>query len=119
MATTTAVPYDELRSSLASAIRARRAACPPGETARVLLSFDGDTTALIGLSFDGDRAVFHDLTTQEAIACRFDGSGLVDGTGVRIAAATDRAGVRRWVGKMGASYWGWLHPRYRDTSCDP
>lgn len=119
MATTSATPYEDLRAGLARALRARRPACPPGETARLLLSYDGPTTALVGLSYDGERAVFHDRTAHRAIACRFDGSGLVDGAGVEIAAARDRAGFRRWIGKMGPAYWGWLNPRYRDALDDP
>lgn len=119
MATTASCSYDRLHSALASAIRRRRPECIPGETARVILSYDGPTNALVGVTADGERVIFHDRSTDRAIACRYDGDGLIRGSGAQIAACTDRRGFTRWVGKMGSAYWGWLHPRYRDSSTHP
>lgn len=114
MATSSPIPYEVLRSDLAKAIRSHRTRCPPVETARLLLRYDSATTALLGLSSDGERAVFHDRTDHQTIACRYDATGLIGGSGVRIAAARDDHGLRQWIAKMGSAYWGWLHPRYRD-----
>lgn len=119
MATTDTIAYDRLRSSLATEIRRRRPECIPGETARVLLSYDGPTNALVGLTADGERVVFHDRSSDRAIACRYDSDGLIRGSGVRIAACGGRRAFDRWIGKMGQAYWGWLHPRYREASSHP
>jgi len=119
MATTASCSYDRLHSALASAIRRRRPECMPGETARILLSYDGATNALVGVTATGDRAIFHDRSADRAIACRYDDDGLIRGSGIRIAACTDRGGFTRWIDKMGPSYWGWLHPRYREPATDP
>lgn len=119
MATSTTASYERVRSGLTGAIRSTRQDCPPGETARLLLSFDTATTALIGMSFDGGRVVFHDRTSDQAIACRFDTDGPIRGSGVRIAKLSDGSTISRWVRKMGPAYWVWLHPRYRDAFDHP
>ena len=101
MATSKTASYERVHSDLAEAIRSERRDCPPGETARVLLSFDTTTTALVGVSFDGERVVFHDRTSDHAIACRFTADGPVRRSGVRIAKPADGATISRWIRKMG------------------
>lgn len=119
MATSTADSYERILFDLAGAIRSDRRDCPPGETARMLLSFETATSALVGLSSDGERVIFLDRTSDHAIACRFDTEGPVRGSGVRIAKLTEGSSVTRWVGKMGPAYWDWLHPRYRNAIDNP
>lgn len=113
MATSNVIPYESLRTDLAGAIRSNRTRCPPTETARLLLSYDSPATALIGLSTDAERVIYHDRTNHQAIASRFDEAGLIRGSGTRIAKTDDGSGLRRWIEKMGSTYWCWLHPRYR------
>lgn len=113
MASSKVTPYETLQSDLAKAIRSNRTRCPPTETARLLLSYDSPATALIGLSADAERVIYHDRTNQQAIASRFDETGMIRGSGIRIAETNDGHGLRWWIAMMGSTYWCWLHPRYR------
>lgn len=119
MATSTTEPYQTLRSDLAGTVRSTRSDCPPGETARVLLASDTATTDIVGISYDGARVVFHDRTTDQVVACRYDAEGLIGGSGVRLAHLDDGSSIARWVRAMGQTYWSWLHPRYRPGEVDP
>lgn len=112
MATVADPPYETTLAELAEALRSLRPACPPRETARLLLAYDvPGHTHLVGLDHAGTKAVLVHCGGGYAVAVRFDDTGLADG-GARIAELVSAGAVDRWVRSM-TGYWGWLHPRYR------
>ena len=65
--------YQAVRQALGRNLRALREDCPPMETARLLLSYDGPGQALVGLRHDGARAVYVQARGRDAVAVAFDG----------------------------------------------
>lgn len=112
MSRATTPDFQAVRQALGRHLRTRRDDCPPMETARVLLSYDGPGQRLVGLRHDGERAVYVQARTREAIAVGFDAEGLDGRGGLPIAALREGTTVGGWVAKQ-PCYWAWVHPRYR------
>lgn len=112
MAATADVPYEQIRDSLAGAIRTRRSDGAPGELARQLLAYDvPNHTHLVGIDRHAAKAVYYHCDDRYVIFVRFDAAGLADG-GARLGSFDRGVGLDGWIEKTGA-YWGWRHPRYR------
>jgi hypothetical protein len=112
MATATEPEFQAVKADLARALRRLRHDCPPTETARLLLSYDGPGQPLVGLRYDGERAVYYDERGRQAIATTFDPDGLDPWGGRPIVSLATGGSVAAWVGRM-RYYWGWRHPRFR------
>lgn len=112
MATTAGTDFQAVRDELGRTLRRLRQDCPPMETARVLISYDGPGQPLVGVSYDGDRAVYFDEGSRQAVVVAFDATGLRAGEGRPVAALEPGGSVAAWVRRM-RYYWGWRHPRYR------
>ena len=104
--------YQEVQHDLARTLRSLRDDCPPHETARLLLSYDGTGLDLVGIRHDGERAIYFDESSQDAIAVFFGPEGLDDRGGRAIAHLGRRVSLELWTEKM-RYYWGWRHPRVR------
>lgn len=97
---------------LARAIRTLRRDCPPGETARELLSYDRPGhTALVGIRAGRRRALLHHERDRYAIWVEI-GPGGLDAYGLEAADFSDGPRFDRWL-EARRSELEWLHPRYR------
>ena len=112
MATFARADYRAAMDDFGRAIRGFRQDCPPMETARVLLSYDGPGQPLVGLRYDGERAVYFDEGGRQAVAVTFDADGLDPRGGRPIASLAAAGAVEGWIDRM-RYYWGWRHSRYR------
>lgn len=104
--------YQDVKHDLGRALRSLRHDCPPMETARLLLSYDGPGQRLVGLRHDGERVVYFQASSRDAIAVQLESDGLDERGGLPIANLSERVSLERWVEKM-RYFWGWRHPEYR------
>lgn len=113
MALASSIPdYEAALDDLSRTIRTHRPACPPRETARLLLEYDAPGhTALVGVSHDVTRAVLYHERDRYVVGVDFGPDGL-DGGGPTLADFEFGSSVYSWVRRMRA-YWGWLNPRFR------
>lgn len=112
MALTASPDHRAVVGDLGRTLRRLRQDCPPVETARVLLSYDGPGQPLVGLRHDGERAAYFDERGRRVIAVGFDADGPDPRGGRPIASLSTAGGVEGWIERM-RYYWGWRHPRYR------
>lgn len=111
MATTNS-DFQALVGELGRTLRRLRRACPPMETARLLLSVDRPGQRLVGVRYDGGRAAYFDERGRQVIAVYFDADGLDPRGGRPIATLGEPGDLDGWIDRM-RYYWGWRHPRYR------
>lgn len=104
--------YQAVRRGLGRALRRLRDDCPPMETARLLLSYDGPGQPLVGVRYDGGLAVYFDEAGRRAIGVAFDADGPAARRGRPVATLDAGGSVAAWV-ERARYYWGWRHPRYR------
>jgi len=112
MASAATPNFQAVKAELGRTIRRFRQDCPPMETARQLLSYDGPGQRLIGIRYDGGRAVYFDEGGRRAIAISFDAAGPASRGGLPIATLETEGALGAWVEKT-RYYWGWRNPRYR------
>lgn len=112
MASATSTDYQAVQRDLGRGLRTLREDCPPLETARVLLSYDGNGQRLVGVRRDGERAVYFQESSREGVSVGFDGDGLNGSGGRPIANLSPSTSIGLWVEKT-RYHWGWRHPRYR------
>lgn len=112
MATNTAPDFQAVKDDLGRTLRRLRRDCPPMETARLLLSYDGPGQLLVGARYDGERAVYYDEGSRQAVGVFFDSDGLDPREGLPIASIAEGGSVTGWADRM-RYFWGWRHPRFR------
>lgn len=109
---TTAEQYQAVFDELARVIRTLRRDCPPGETARELLSYDRPGhTALVGIRSNGRRALLHHERDRYAISVEITADG-IDAYGLEAADFSEDLRFDRWL-EAKRPRLAWLHPRYR------
>lgn len=103
--------YKSTRQELSRAIRRCREDCPPGETARLILSYDHpDVVHVVGLP-DASRAVLYHCENRRAAAFEFGPEGLND-MGIEVQDFGPGWDIEKWISRTYPD-WTWLHPRYR------